>query len=171
MSNSDAPENKDPEAFGMTLFKEDQQGWSDVFAINNHSIFFVSSAFVGLLAKGAADYGAFSSSIINITSISGTIKVAQDHVRSLPPLPTYLISSFISSLPILLHRVHATSISALHIPISVPHSLTRATVRLQLRQGRRQPSDAHALDRVRAATDPCSRQLHLARRLRVGDDL
>ncbi|KAL1677942.1 hypothetical protein EV122DRAFT_290785 [Schizophyllum commune] len=79
MSNPDAPENKDPEAFGMTLFKEDQQGWSDVFAINNHSIFFVSSAFVGLLAKGAADYGAFSSSIINITSISGTIKVAQDH--------------------------------------------------------------------------------------------
>ena len=41
MSNPDAPENKDPEAFGMTLFKEDQQGWSDVFAINNHSIFFV----------------------------------------------------------------------------------------------------------------------------------
>ncbi|KAL1745101.1 hypothetical protein HDZ31DRAFT_37139 [Schizophyllum fasciatum] len=79
MSNPDAPENKDAEAFGMTLFKEDQQGWSDVFAINNHSIFFVSSAFVGLLAKGAADYGAYSSSIINITSISGTIKVAQDH--------------------------------------------------------------------------------------------
>ena len=85
MSNPDAPENKDPEAFGMTLFEENQQGWSDVFAINNHSIFFVSSAFVGLLAKGSADYGAFSSSIINITSISGTIKVAQDHVRSSPP--------------------------------------------------------------------------------------
>ncbi|TRM63998.1 hypothetical protein BD626DRAFT_547754 [Schizophyllum amplum] len=79
MSQPDAPENKDPEAFGMGLFKEDQQGWSDVFAINNHSLFFVSSAFVGLLAKGAADFGAYSSSVINITSISGQIKVAQDH--------------------------------------------------------------------------------------------
>ena len=116
MSNPDAPENKDPEAFGMTLFKEDQQGWSDVFAINNHSIFFVSSAFVGLLAKGAADYGAFSSSIINITSISGTIKVAQDHVRSSPSLTTtHTTHTTIPPPPSLWHGYIGLS-----YPISVP---------------------------------------------------
>jgi len=44
----------------------------------------VTTAFLGLLAKGSQDVDGYWSSVINITSISGIIKVAQNHVRHLP---------------------------------------------------------------------------------------
>jgi hypothetical protein len=41
----------------------------------------VTTAFLGLLAKGSDDIPGYWSSVINITSISGIIKLAQNHVR------------------------------------------------------------------------------------------
>ena len=41
----------------------------------------MTTAFLGLLAKGSEDIQGYWSSVINITSISGILKIAQNHVR------------------------------------------------------------------------------------------
>ncbi|KIK69665.1 hypothetical protein GYMLUDRAFT_212399 [Collybiopsis luxurians FD-317 M1] len=76
-----SPELKDGESFGSALFKEDLQGWSDLYSINVFSIFFTTTAFLGLLEKGTKEcrIPGYTSTVINITSISGIIKLAQDH--------------------------------------------------------------------------------------------
>ncbi|KAJ3867729.1 hypothetical protein EV359DRAFT_61240 [Lentinula novae-zelandiae] len=81
LTDPNAPEVKDGESFGSALFKEDQQGWSDLYSINVFSIFFTTTAFLGLLEKGTKEcqIPGYTSSVINITSISGVIKLAQDH--------------------------------------------------------------------------------------------
>ena len=62
----------------MALFKnETPEEWAKLYEINTFSIFFVTAAFLGLLAKGSAHY---SSVVINITSISGITKLPQRHV-------------------------------------------------------------------------------------------
>lgn len=71
----------------MALFNNESfEGWTDLYAINSASIFFVTTAFLGLLAKGSEDEENYWSSVVNTTSISGLIKVAQDHVST--PFPT-----------------------------------------------------------------------------------
>ncbi|KAJ7212279.1 NAD(P)-binding protein [Mycena pura] len=77
-----APECKDPETLGQALFDNETFGeWSDIYTINTFSIFFVTTAFLGLLDKGSRESQTpgFTSSVINITSMSGVIKVAQEH--------------------------------------------------------------------------------------------
>jgi NAD(P)-dependent dehydrogenase (short-subunit alcohol dehydrogenase family) len=61
---------------------ESFEEWSSLYAINTFSIYFVTVAFLDLLDKGSKNHDkeGFSSSVINITSISGLIKVAQRHV-------------------------------------------------------------------------------------------
>ncbi|KAF4590043.1 hypothetical protein EYR38_009341 [Pleurotus pulmonarius] len=82
LNDLSAPEHQSAETLGRALFdNESFEGWADLYAINTFSIFFVSTAFVGLLAKGTKEQEAsgYTSSIINTTSISGVIKVAQNH--------------------------------------------------------------------------------------------
>ncbi|KAJ7069937.1 short-chain dehydrogenase [Mycena amicta] len=83
LNDPQAPERKDPETFGQALFdNESFSQWADLYTINTFSVFFVSTAFLGLLDKGSQEgtkWPGFTSSIINITSISGVIKLAQDH--------------------------------------------------------------------------------------------
>ena len=79
MGDPDAPERRDAESLGLGLFNESLEGWGDLYAINAFSIFFVTTAFLGLLAKGSEDVKDYWSSVINITSISGHIKIAQNH--------------------------------------------------------------------------------------------
>jgi NAD(P)-dependent dehydrogenase (short-subunit alcohol dehydrogenase family) len=75
-----APEHKDAETLGTALFNNESiEGWADLYTINSSSIFFVTTAFTGLLAKGSQDVEGYWSSVVNITSISGVIKLAQDH--------------------------------------------------------------------------------------------
>lgn len=82
LNDPQAPEHKDPETFGNALFNDDgPDGWADLYKINTFSIYYVTSAFLGLLAKGSADIEGYTSSVINITSISGLVKLAQNHVR------------------------------------------------------------------------------------------
>ncbi|CAE7217611.1 unnamed protein product [Rhizoctonia solani] len=83
-SDPNAPERKDTETLGTALFRNESfQEWSDLFSINVSSIFFVSTAFLGLLEKASkareAETGGWSSSIINIASVSGQMKQAQNH--------------------------------------------------------------------------------------------
>ena len=57
-----------------------------MYNINLFSAYFVTMAFLGLLSKGSADVAGYTSSVINITSISGNIKIAQNHVGPFLPL-------------------------------------------------------------------------------------
>ncbi|PBK97818.1 NAD(P)-binding protein [Armillaria gallica] len=74
-----SPQHKDAETLGQALFTESKEGWADVFAINVYSIYFVTMAFLGLLDKGTKDQAGYTSSVINITSISAITKLAQQH--------------------------------------------------------------------------------------------
>ncbi|PBP28134.1 putative Rhamnolipids biosynthesis 3-oxoacyl-reductase [Diplocarpon rosae] len=60
------------ESISEHLMKSDPQAWADTFATNVSSQFFVSAAFLPLLAKSLT--AGFSPSIVNITSISGVMK-------------------------------------------------------------------------------------------------
>lgn len=64
---------------------ESFEEWSSLYAINTFSIYFVTIAFLDLLDKGSknTDKEGFSSSVINITSMSGLVKFAQRHVSKL----------------------------------------------------------------------------------------
>jgi NAD(P)-dependent dehydrogenase (short-subunit alcohol dehydrogenase family) len=82
-----SPQLKDAETLGQSLFdNETPSEWASVYSINTFSIFFVTTAFLGLLDKGTRESQTpgFTSSVINITSISGLIRVAQDHVGVAP---------------------------------------------------------------------------------------
>ncbi|KAI0036480.1 short-chain dehydrogenase [Vararia minispora EC-137] len=81
LNTKDAPEKKDEETFGMALFNDDGfDGWADLYKLNTFSIYYTTSAFLGLLSKGSKDFdAAFTSSVVNITSISGVVKLAQNH--------------------------------------------------------------------------------------------
>jgi len=61
---------------------ESFEAWSELYRINTFSIFFVTNAFLGLLDKGSREKEGYTSSVINITSISGIMKLAQKHVRT-----------------------------------------------------------------------------------------
>ncbi|KAF9021071.1 short-chain dehydrogenase [Hymenopellis radicata] len=74
-----SPQHKDAESVGQALFEESAQGWADVYAINVHSIYFVTTAFLGLLEAGTKSRPGYTSTVINITSISGLMKLAQEH--------------------------------------------------------------------------------------------
>ncbi|KAL1692670.1 hypothetical protein GGG16DRAFT_111984 [Schizophyllum commune] len=79
MADESAPQNRNAEAFGAGLFAEDHGGWASVFAVNAESTFFVTTAFLGLLAEGSARHGAYTASVINITSMCASSKIAQAH--------------------------------------------------------------------------------------------
>ena len=82
LNDKEAPERKTAESLGTALFNcHSFESWSSHSSVNLASIFFVTTAFLGLLAKGSEDIQGFWSCIINITSISGLIKLAQNHVR------------------------------------------------------------------------------------------
>jgi len=94
LGDPSSPERKDAETLGHALFNnETPQQWADLYAINTFSIFFVTTAFLGLLDKGSLDVEGFSSSVINITSICGITKLAQTHVRPTQPrIPSSLLT-------------------------------------------------------------------------------
>jgi len=75
-----APQRKDAETLGLALFNnESNKEWADHYSINTFSIFFVTTAFLGLLAKGSANQKDYTSCVINTTSVSGITKLAQNH--------------------------------------------------------------------------------------------
>ncbi|TBU26023.1 NAD(P)-binding protein [Dichomitus squalens] len=78
--NPNAPQRQNAETIGRSLFEgESFESWSNVYNVNTFSIFFVTTAFLGLLAKGSEDVAGYTSSVINITSVSGIVKLAQNH--------------------------------------------------------------------------------------------
>ncbi|KAK7045765.1 hypothetical protein VNI00_007166 [Paramarasmius palmivorus] len=73
--DKDAPENKN---LGHALFSQQQfNEWQDVYTLNSISPFFVTTAFLPLLEKGARTRGdGETSSVINISSIAGTLRTS-----------------------------------------------------------------------------------------------
>ena len=57
------------------------EAWSDVYRTNASSIFFLSTALLPLLQKYTENNHGFSSTILNIASISGSVKSAQHHFQ------------------------------------------------------------------------------------------
>ncbi|EKM51630.1 uncharacterized protein PHACADRAFT_261880 [Phanerochaete carnosa HHB-10118-sp] len=75
-----APEHQSPETLGQAMFNHESfEEWGQLYAINSTSIFFVTMAFLGLLAKGSEDRANYTSCVINTSSISGLWKLAQNH--------------------------------------------------------------------------------------------
>lgn len=62
---------------------ESFEEWASLYSINTSSVYFVTMAFLGLLSKGSEDKEGYTSCVINISSISGYWKLAQNHVCSL----------------------------------------------------------------------------------------
>lgn len=75
-------EREHPEALKETLFDDDAatfEDWESVSRTNIAQLFFMTSAFLPLLQKATDKIPGFSSTVINITSISGIIKASQHH--------------------------------------------------------------------------------------------
>jgi NAD(P)-dependent dehydrogenase (short-subunit alcohol dehydrogenase family) len=81
LNDPSAAERKDAGTLGQSLFdNESFEAWSDLYRINTFSIFFGTTAFLGLLEAGSKDVQGWTSSVVNVTSVSGLLKIAQCHV-------------------------------------------------------------------------------------------
>lgn len=75
-------EPEDPEKLRKALFEDASasiEEWDNVFRTNTSQLFFMTTAFFPLLSRGSEVERGFSSTVINITSISGIVKVSQHH--------------------------------------------------------------------------------------------
>lgn len=74
-----APQHKDIDTLGRALFDSaSYNDWGNLFGINTSALHFVTTAFLGLLAEGSTDEALYTSSVINVTSLSGNNKLAQN---------------------------------------------------------------------------------------------
>ncbi|ELU35958.1 hypothetical protein AG1IA_10012 [Rhizoctonia solani AG-1 IA] len=76
-----ASENKTPETLGNALFDNEKvEDWMGLYGNNVASIFFVTTAFLGLLSKASETRGAWSAGVINISSMSGQLRISENKV-------------------------------------------------------------------------------------------
>jgi NAD(P)-dependent dehydrogenase (short-subunit alcohol dehydrogenase family) len=73
-SSNGQPDMKSADAISEHLLKSETQQWADTFETNVTAQYFMSSAFIPLLAKGTQNTEGYSSCITNISSISGLMK-------------------------------------------------------------------------------------------------
>lgn len=74
------PDGKDAEELKKNLYSDDTlESWTSVYATNVVGPFFVSCAFLPLLSKSTEKHYGWSSTIINISSISGVVRISQGH--------------------------------------------------------------------------------------------
>ena len=64
----------DANAISKHFLRSEEQQWAETFATNVTGQYFMSMAFLPLLAKGCDIIPGYSPSIINVSSISGQIK-------------------------------------------------------------------------------------------------
>jgi len=132
LDDKEAPENKTAESLGTALFNcQSFDSWSSHSSINLSSIFFMTTAFLGLLAKGSEDIPGYWSSVINITSISGILKVAQNHfcynsVKAAASHLTKLLSTEIGlkNIPVRVNSIapgaYESEMSSIDGPLPIP---------------------------------------------------
>ncbi|QDS68405.1 hypothetical protein FKW77_010772 [Venturia effusa] len=73
-SSAGQPDMNDPVAISKHFMKSDPQSWADTFQTNSTGPFFTSMAFLPQLAKGGNKTPGYSSSVINVSSISGQMR-------------------------------------------------------------------------------------------------
>lgn len=81
-SSTVTTESKSAEEMKKNLFDVDEstfEDWTSVYSTNVAGIYFTSAAFLPLLQKSSDLHQGWSGTILNITSISGMVQVAQHH--------------------------------------------------------------------------------------------
>ncbi|KAG9696116.1 NAD(P)-binding protein, partial [Aureobasidium melanogenum] len=74
------PDGKTAEEMKKNLFDEDTfEDWSDLYTTNVIAPFFLSTAFLPLIQKATERTHGWSGTIINISSISGLVRISQGH--------------------------------------------------------------------------------------------
>jgi NAD(P)-dependent dehydrogenase (short-subunit alcohol dehydrogenase family) len=88
----------DAQTLGDALFQESPDAWAKLHAVNTFSVYYVTTAFLRLLDEGSKDVHGYTSCVINITSISGIVRLAQGHVCVLhsPVLETLVLTEMSS---------------------------------------------------------------------------
>jgi NAD(P)-dependent dehydrogenase (short-subunit alcohol dehydrogenase family) len=95
LNDPQAPENANAETLGNALFNDDgMDAWATLYKINTFSIYYMTTAFLGLLDKGSREIEGYTSSVVNITSISGILKIAQRHVSIINPCSWQSVDSW-----------------------------------------------------------------------------
>lgn len=64
----------DPQAISDHFLKTPPEAWADTMKTNVTAVYYMSMAFLPLLAKGRNVTPGYTSSVVNITSISGFMK-------------------------------------------------------------------------------------------------
>ncbi|KAL2851859.1 hypothetical protein BJX68DRAFT_275237 [Aspergillus pseudodeflectus] len=75
-------EHEDPEELRKALFEDpssNMEEWDKTYRTNVVQCFFTTTAFLPLLQKGTDEQHGWSSTVINISSISGIVKISQHH--------------------------------------------------------------------------------------------
>lgn len=67
---------RDANAIAEHLLESTHESWAETFETNVTAQFFVAAAFIPLLSKGTANTHGYSSSIVNIASISGMMRTS-----------------------------------------------------------------------------------------------
>jgi len=73
-SKNGQPDMNSAEAISEHFLKSEEQQWLDTFHTNVTAGYFMSMAFLPLLAKGTSQTPGYSSSVVNVSSISGAMK-------------------------------------------------------------------------------------------------
>ncbi|KAL2352155.1 short chain dehydrogenase/reductase [Cryomyces antarcticus] len=73
-SSNGQPDMSDPQAISNHFMKSPPEAWEDTFRTNVTGAFYMSMAFLPLLAKGREVTPGYTSSVVNVTSISGFMK-------------------------------------------------------------------------------------------------
>ena len=77
-SSAGQPDMKSAQAISDHFWKSPAESWDETFRINVTGHFFTSLAFLPLLEKGHSKIQGYTSSIVNVASISG--KIGRAHV-------------------------------------------------------------------------------------------
>ncbi|KAL8725893.1 MAG: hypothetical protein Q9181_006245 [Wetmoreana brouardii] len=73
-SKAGKPDSKSPDNVSEHLMSSESEDWADTFQTNITAQYFMSAAFLPLLAKGREVTPGYSTSIVNVASISGVMK-------------------------------------------------------------------------------------------------
>ncbi|KAF2683150.1 NAD(P)-binding protein [Lentithecium fluviatile CBS 122367] len=73
-STAGQPEMSDPQAITDHFWQTEEQSWADTFETNVTGVYYMTMAFLPLLERGREVTPGYTSSVVNVTSISGFMK-------------------------------------------------------------------------------------------------
>jgi NAD(P)-dependent dehydrogenase (short-subunit alcohol dehydrogenase family) len=73
-SSAGEPDMSSAQSISEHFWKSEPEAWADTFKTNVFAVYYMSIAFLPLLAKGCETTPGYTSSVINVSSISGAMK-------------------------------------------------------------------------------------------------